>query len=114
MVRKSWKMREMGGIIPTPQGPVGELLVRVVDMPGRCSNSDLQTVSGAQLAADLKEKIFFIDGVVVHDLERDDFGRGQEAPFKPWQHAASLPPPPASGRGTVPPPAILLGRLPPA
>src|SRR2546430_17399043 len=99
MMRKSWKMREMESIIPTPQRPVGEFLVGVADMTGHCSKPNLQTTSRAQLAADLQEEIFFIDRVVINDLERDDFRRCPEDRFKLWQHAVSLPPPPASGLG---------------
>jgi len=53
MVGKTWEMRKMGSIIPTPQWPVSELLIGIADVTGNGSQSDLEGAPGSQLAADL-------------------------------------------------------------
>ena len=53
MVGKTWEMRKMGGIIPTPQWPVSELLIGIADVTGNGSESGLEGAPGGQLAADL-------------------------------------------------------------
>ena len=53
MVGKARKMRKMGSVIPTPQWPVGELLIGIADVTSNGSESDLEGAPGGQLAADL-------------------------------------------------------------
>ena len=104
----------MGGIIPTPQWPVSELLIGIADVTGNGSQSDLKGAPGGQLAADLYEKIVFVDGIAINDLKRRNFRGSLEKCFKLWKHVANLPPPPASGPDTAPQPAIPLDHPRPA
>lgn len=88
----------MRGVVPAPQGFVCEFLVRVSDAAGNSSEPYLEGLSCDQLAADLKEKVLRIEGIVIDDVKGFDLRRSlAEESLKLWQHPANLPPLRASG-----------------